>query len=359
MSFNRSPKNVFDISEHFQLAASSSSSDNKRPVWIYKKGTPDEVSIALSVCPRTSSDFYELAIALLYHSTYKGANVWLNAQHPTDIPVGSSEDDLTFFSMLRHQREIVEQHFHERVHQADIQFKADCQLIANESNSIGVDNITFRFAQAKNKELLSIRIAKNTREEQLFRMLGAEQVLNDFNLKSKKALPFDRHDDLNHSDSKQDFLKLNVRRNSAELSKRLMDAATKKQKFSYDLLIDAAIAGHPKAAEELEFVKLNNVDNIQISLVKHFKTADEFEKLAYDLKNNGGEGTYYFMENPNDAKKLSEKLFVIANGLRLANAASEFAAAAAASSMGLFGSSSSSVSAAVVEPVQEKSAALK
>ncbi|MDR3477150.1 MAG: hypothetical protein P4M14_03880 [Gammaproteobacteria bacterium] len=115
------------------------------------------------------------------------------------------------------------------------------------------------------------------------------------------------------------------------------DAITKEDfrqmqhEFSCDLLSDASRAGHVRAKEQLmiwaiecedkvaasklEYQKFNCKDDLIIYLPKRFQTADEMERLAKALK-KGGVGVYFWMEKPEHAMFLSNKLLQIVRIMR-------------------------------------------
>lgn len=69
-------------------------------------------------------------------------------------------------------------------------------------------------------------------------------------------------------------------------------------KFSGNLFIEAAMAGHAKAGRELVLKKFNCKGEIDVWLPTIFKTPKELYQLAVHLKTQGGKGHYYRVDTP-------------------------------------------------------------
>ncbi|GEM_PF-5653703 len=325
MSSIRSEKFSHGLERHFQFSPVDRINipgSHGQPQWVYKKGTQDEIKICLSECPQTSADYYELAMALLYHSTYKNKPVWLNSHDHYELPKGSSEEDIYYHKTMRAQRDVAEHHYRNRVHQADRQFMADCKkIIDSRESAADVNVLEFEVLQAREKEMLALREAKHIKEEHLFRVMSTENLLTRCHVGNHPSGILKEYAKVNYKNSNWDFLELTDQQVKEAISQRTKIAAHKQLQFINSLLIEAAIAGHPKASEELDFILLSNKDNFKINIVRKFTTVDELEKLATDLKNNGGCGTYYLMENIDEASALSLCLFKVVADMRSAEKA--------------------------------------
>jgi len=79
-------------------------------------------------------------------------------------------------------------------------------------------------------------------------------------------------------------------------------------RFSNNLFIEAAMAGHAGAGRELVLKKFSCKGEIDVWLPAIFKTPEELYQLAVHLKTQGGKGHYYRVDTPapDDANTLRE-----------------------------------------------------
>ncbi len=270
-------------------------------MFVYQRGTDNEVKISLPVAPQTAEDYYELAVALRDHHEYKGRDVYLE---------GFCKNDKQLLSAMALLRKSAREYCEARIEQANQSYMLCMKGLYEEAaqkrelieknsefsaetrarmNLDLINKLKISGEAAAAKEEREIRAAKDELNNALTRMDGAAELVLDF-----------AHWGFQSPDGNTSLEEMFVR----------------EKNFINELFIYAVQLGFVKAAAELTFTKYNVVDGIIMYLPKPFRTADELERLAHDLKSKGGCDTYYFMEDNGQANTLSDRLLAIVAEMR-------------------------------------------
>jgi hypothetical protein len=243
--------------------------------YVYKKGTPFEIIVALDVVPQTAQEYFDLAL-----KTEVEAN-------ETKI---ADEEIREFYQ--------------------ELSAALPSQTLLQESLLIAVkkaESVFFMKTKKANKiyheKLLKVDIITNPKLEQ--EML--QDMLCEVNAAIIQQGDLIRNAIVAYGIEKRKLEKANE---SHTLFEKVINFKnTPKSLFVNNLLLDAAMAGHVWASvlikAQLREIRLGN--GVSIWLPRKL-LAHELYKLKADLENNH-DGYYYRSESPEHAKKISENLF--------------------------------------------------